>query len=382
MSLIVARKDSKGLYIVSDTKLTSPDNWEFSERQKNNPKEGAIKTVIIGNQYCISFAGNIDYADQVLQKINITHNTADIIQMLLKQHNLSEQATDFIFCVGISDPLIYEIKNGSVAPVISSWIGSQAAFNKFQTCMLGTNEAISQTSFISIAEATGTDLFQKMSTAIDSVIQDETIPEVAGFKIRVHFDGKRFNYMGYLDSYFSNKTIVLDMSKTFHIPLTHANAADGGYTINFFNSKTDFNYVGLHIKQGNFGIVYSKKDEGLLYPVLFENIDELDFLDFVKEKFKISPSGVTQDAVAKFGISGDSYYKNNQFEEACNCYSKGIHHLSGKEKARFYFNKAICLVQLQRLPEAMISFNDAVKLDSSYMVNAINIMKGAVLASY
>jgi hypothetical protein len=380
VSLIVARVDNEGIYIVSDTKLTAPDDQEFSKRQKNDAKEGVIKTTIIRPSCCISFAGNIDFADDALKAITPYSATGEIIEILRSQHELAGQRTDFILCVSEWEKRIYEIKNGQVTQVTAAWIGSQLAFNRFQSCMLTEGGANSQGSFISMSDASGGNLFHKMTQAIDAVIQDEAIPEVAGFKIRVCFDGQRFKYMGYLDSYFSHMQLQFEIpagAKEFSIPITHATAAQGGYTINFFNSADNYNYVGLHLKQGKFGVVYKRLNGGLLYPQLFEDMDELDFLDEVKAKYRISPSGTTEDAVRKFGTLADACFHKGNFEEAIIWYDRGLGHLFKKEKARFYFNKALCLVSLKRPADAVVSFNEAVKLDAGYQAKAMEIMKNA-----
>ncbi|WP_431200483.1 tetratricopeptide repeat protein [Mucilaginibacter sp. P19] len=219
------------------------------------------------------------------------------------------------------------------------------------------------------------DLLLRLTEAMDGVIEDEDLPEVAGFKIKVYFDGKQFVYEGYLDTYFPAQQMQFHLTPGAMVPITHANAAQGGYTINFFNSRDNYNYVGLHVKQGNFGIVFERKNHGLLYPHLLENTDELDFLDAVKEKYKIWPSGTTQSATEKFGNLGKQYFDQKNYSAAIDTYSQGLKHLFSGEKATFYFNIAICQIHLNNIPSAIENFSEAVKLDPNRQREATKIMQ-------
>jgi len=379
MSLIVVRKNITNIYIVSDTKLTCPDDIEFSKRQKIDPKEGVIKTIIINEFSCISFAGNIEYADAALKETGLETDTDNILSILLCYNKKSAGTTNFIFCTGQPYPLIFEIRNSEVRNVNSSWIGSKRGFEKFQSIMLGEDEVISEQISFSIKDSKGEELFSKMTKAIDSVIDDDNIPEVSGFKIRTYYDGGKFVYLGYFDSYLGGEEIWMNIPpgrSSFNMPIVHT-ASDGGYSVNFFSSSVNHEYVGLHIMQGNFGVVYSRKNKGLMYPELFKDMDELDFWDCVRAKYKISPIGITQNVVGKYGYLGDSCYKAGQIQDAYIWYNKGADYSHGKEKALFYYNKAICLLHLKRFSEAIFSFNEAIKLNGVYQKMATEIMKRA-----
>ena len=57
MSLIVARRFENELCITCDTKLYYPSHE--TKGLKSHPKEGTIKTVIISDNICMSFAGGV-----------------------------------------------------------------------------------------------------------------------------------------------------------------------------------------------------------------------------------------------------------------------------------------------------------------------------------
>lgn len=376
MSLIIARKDESKIYIVSDTKLTSPTGQVFNKGQQVSAGETVIKTTIINPYSCISFAGNVSFAEAALKSVSGNESVQEITSKLLANHISSDIAVEYIYTViENSTPLLFEVKAGACTQVENAWIGSQPAFARFQAYILGENKKIRKRNFLSVTNADAGDLLQRMTEAMDGVIEDEDLPEVAGFKIKVFYDGSRFVYEGYLDTYFTEQQMQFDLTPGAMIPITHANAAQGGYTINFFNSRDNYNYVGLHVKQGVFGILFERKDGGLLYPRLLENTDELDFLDAVKDKYQIWPSGTTQSATDKFGHLAKQLFDQKDYPAAAAVYERGLKYLFGAEKATFYFNMAICQIQLNNIPAALTHFNEAVKFDQNRQAEATKIMQ-------
>ncbi|SRR6266542_6581371 len=138
MSLIVARKQGNQLAIVSDTKLTYPN--EDIKGQKNNPSEGVIKTVIINPNLCVSFAGDIDYAEKAIKELNNNHSIEETIKILEKYHNRSDYKTEFLVCAGKPSPIIHKIKVNESKDVHSSWIGDIKAFSSFQENLMGNKK--------------------------------------------------------------------------------------------------------------------------------------------------------------------------------------------------------------------------------------------------
>ncbi|MDR6943719.1 hypothetical protein [Mucilaginibacter pocheonensis] len=377
MSLIVTRKENGIIYIVSDTKLTAPYGQELNKGLHTQQGEHVLKATILNPYQCVSFAGNILRAEDALKSLNDNLPDDAIVELLNQQHIESNQETEFSLASMLAGlPKIYEIKNGLASEVETSWIGSQQAFSKFQSNMLGQKSNHKRQNFMSLTKAGSGDLMQKMTEAMDDVIQDEEIPEVAGFKIKIFFDGSRFIYDGYIDSYFASQQLnfqVPDSANSFGMPITHGTAAQGAYTINFFLSRDNYNHVGLHVKQGNFGILYRRRDNGLLHPELLANTDEIDFWDQVK-KFGVTPFGTTQDAFQKFGSAGKDFYDKKNYLAAINSFTKGIEYTHHKEKGQLYFNRAICYIQLNKMSEVLHDFNEAVKLKPENQADATRIM--------
>jgi sporulation protein YlmC with PRC-barrel domain len=193
MSLIVARKEGTKLAIVSDTKLTY-ENHEI-KGLKTVPSEGVIKIVIINPNLCISFANVVSHAEKALKEIQSECNFDQAIQILTSHFHACHGKTEFIVCSGKPEPKIYEIKARNVGEVQSSWIGDINAFNLFQECMQGIKkpkqllqqyaQPNSNAAFVMSMDMTAetnmqVNLFSKMSSAMDEVIEEGNIDSVGG----------------------------------------------------------------------------------------------------------------------------------------------------------------------------------------------------------
>src|SRR5450756_821935 len=84
MSLVVAKKEDSRIYIVSDTKLTNPQN--LNRVKLAAPEEfSAIKTAIINPFISISFAGDVTYANSAISVCrNLYFKVNEILSHLLK----------------------------------------------------------------------------------------------------------------------------------------------------------------------------------------------------------------------------------------------------------------------------------------------------------
>jgi hypothetical protein len=370
MSLIVARKEALSIIIVSDTKLSMPKERQGDRGDKIGlPSSGVIKTAIINSDTAISFAGGEDHAEEALQRIKDSTSLSDILAILLQAHLESCEATDFIVAVGGLAPTLYEVKNSAFCEVEAAWIGSWNAFSLFQAFMQGTVKS-ERSNFITIEPswAAGAPSFALLPKAMDYVIDSEQIPEVGGFRVSVVLTKDGFQYVSYAHTYFSERPITVKVPKgvkSFTFPITHGTATDGGYSVNFFRS-TDVRHAGLHILQGNFGIIYKRTTGGLMRPEIVPNIDEVDFVDYAEDNFGIGPSMVTQSRGQKCLAAGDESFARKNFEAALAWYEKALRKLRGKERAVFCYRKAVTLANLKRYPEVPMMLKEAIDMDADY----------------
>lgn len=382
MSLIVAKVEGNSILIVSDTKLSySNDGEEEAQRQKVKPNEGVIKTTIINSNVCVSFAGNVDEAEKAIKDIEPSNTIDQIQNILYKSHRDSLGEVDYIIALGLPIPKIIVIKNGKVEESLYSWIGNKDGYERFQKYMLGKVKSDRpETSFkVELSIEKKPDIFDNLINSMDRVIEDSDIKGIAGFRVSVIFEEGKFIYRPYLHSYSGTPTIEITMppgvrSVTFPMPI-HGSNASGGYTINFFRSKENTNNVGIHLLQGNLGIIYKREDNGLLKPTVYTNIDEIDFCEFTEVNFNISPMGITQSRERKYFDKANSHFENNQFKEAIEFYDKTLPLADSRLKAEVFYRKGVAYFNLRNLQDAMINFQSAININSDYQKIASQIMQ-------
>lgn len=367
------------MLIVSDTHLSFPNPRAVADRQIRHPSTGVIKTLVVNDNVAVSFAGGESYADDAFQLLNPDESLDSIKSILLQAHLRSNQATDFIISIGSPIPQIFEIKDSKCIEVDMAWIGSKRAFTAFQAFMQGTAKS-DRRNYVRIervVDETQTDLFAVMSGAMDYVIENNNIPEVDGFRVNTAFTENKFQYTGYTHSYMSDQPIVIELPESVDsviFPMTHGSAQNGAYQINFFRSPNP-KCVGIHILQGNFGIIYKQKNGGLMRPEFIHDIDEVDFIEYAEDNYGIRPSMISQDCKPKCIAGGDEAFKQADFKGALAWYDKALRHCHGKDKAIFYYRKATAYANLGMFREVILSLNEAVQSDPTYQRIAFSLMR-------
>jgi hypothetical protein len=378
MSLVVARQDGTQLAIVSDTKLTYP--YHEVKSLKTRPEEGIIKTVILSDNQCISFAGDMDSAEAAFKEIGYTGTDEQIIEVLTRYHKQSSYKTEFLYCTG--SPLsIYKFKDNDCRAVHSCWLGDKAAFEVFQSFIQGTppkkdkekhkkhipkskkNPAptprIEILNFnVSITASITSPYLSKMLAAMDHVIDSGKIDSVGGFKVQALYNEK-FSYTRYND--LSRNNIAFEGFGPRH--LGHGDAQEGAYSVHFYDGSPDSRTIAIHIRQAELGIVYRRIDGGLLKPQLYNKHDEIDFVDNVLSKFQIPVKILTQDRESKYFNQGDESFKKRDYLKAASSFLKGLNAAKGEKKAVFLYHLGLTQWNMNDRSAAIMSFNEAIRIN-------------------
>jgi hypothetical protein len=274
MSLIIAKQDNLGIYIVADTKLSYAEPENHPKQAVASPGEGVIKATLINPHVCVCFAGDVSGVDDLLRMCRGANDFLWILNALEAFHRSCDQQTEFIVAVS-HHPLyrIYEIKDGRLTESKSSWIGSKPGFSQFQEYL--ATEANSPTS-----------LDYKMGRALGMVMQSSIDPTVNGFLISVTSRDKMLYYHTGMSI-----AIVPQVVQGNHT-IGHGSPQKGGYSIHYFPPSSDLRVLPIHVLQGNLGIVYKAVKSGLLWPEVIRNIDERAFSALLLSKYGIVGMGI------------------------------------------------------------------------------------------
>jgi tetratricopeptide (TPR) repeat protein len=352
MSLIIAKKLDRNIFIVSDTKLTNPQNINHVEF--NTPEEFcAIKTIILNPYVTISFAGETGHA-----KIAIAHcrklndKITEILVYLLQTNINSNDATEFIVCVNLPPFFIYEIKKSRCEPTSSAWIGDSDGFNEFQSHFLKSDKP---------------DLLSKMEDAFNGVIESD-VKSVNGFLITVTNENHFFSYKQYMRTYIPSRTYVGNS-----IIEVYGTVQEGGYTINLFSDEKN-EVLAIHLRQNDYGLIYVNKDDSYLEPIVHKDVDEHEFNEITEAKYGIKPPFLMSPKQRSYLTRGNKYATKQEFIKAIEFYDLGLKETEKELIADLHFNKGQCQFQLGRQQEAALSFNAAVKANSNFLQKVFNFI--------
>ncbi len=356
MSLVVAGYENKSMVIVSDTKLTYPNYMHNSLKNHINSgtiEHGILKLVVVSEKICVAFAGEVEYAENAIKEINPDASIQYIQRVLEENHQKSAGKTDFILCSNLGQQIIHVIKDGKIEVAGQAWIGDKIAFERFQEGRIGGKKSI--------------------ASALDDVISDETITTVGGFNVSVGIDSGKFSF-GF-SMKVSREPMIATITAGKPYLIGHGTAENGAYTLTFIGSSANYQHVAFHIKQGNIGVVYSRKENGLLRPEIKPNIDEVDFHDYIIREFEIYPSISTQDRFQKFFSDGKSCYLKRDFLNATKLFYRAKAEGKGKQKCEALFYIGVCFHYLKN-PQAASIFNELISIDSSYQRRIMSFLAG------
>lgn len=352
MSLIIAYQQNNELYLIGDTKISSP----IDETLANNIGNNFLKIIIIHPQIAIAFAGGIEDAEAALKQINCNTDIDQIKSVLLSVHLNSFRdnfySVEFILAIGRPSFELIEFKNGKQIICISSWIGSLKAFSLFQSFMIGNKRMIAnqfkvaepntsenyielsmefhvENSILSSNENNKnySDRYSKALNAMKHVIESGEVPEVGGFYTPVAYKDGEFHYIHYSTVFTSGQKIHLSNSHTA-TNISFGSPQVGAYAVTlleFINPKKD-KIATFHFLHGELGIIYERKNWSLPKPVLYPNHDSIDFSFVLKEKFQfveppIIPLGFSLD---NFGINVEKHTNLGNFKIALKSCNWGI----------------------------------------------------------
>lgn len=282
MTLVVARIIEDEIFVISDTKITDPNEIV------NNPLTRAIKAIIIHPNIFIAYAGDFEVAKSALSCIyNLINSQPDfsveeLLKILFDSHRESKGETDYILgLINYFKPELFRITNGEFESNLNAtWIGKKEGYSLYQE---------HYHNFI----ANGQSQIASMQDAFTIVVEDESIPEVGNYTISIETN-KDIDKESYVLLYSIN---IINYSGIIHCkgskeftPLTLGSPEIGAYSLSYFGSlHANKHAVALYFPHGKFGVLF--------YPIinldgiLYRNVTAEQFISKITEEFDIPLRG-------------------------------------------------------------------------------------------
>ena len=276
------KKINDDFQLLSDTKIT--DSLEV----RKNALASNLKAFILNPKTCVSFAGNVFFAEKFLKHFYSLkiYNLSYILEYCLQLNRESSNSIEFgiIYINENNQTDLYKIKNGQIDNNQQNfWLGDNRAFDEFQKEFLKNGEDLS---------------FNNMSKAFNDVISKGKIETVGNFIIGIisrQPKGWNENFLFYREfvtsSIMPNLLNKVQSKPIEYIPM--GNAEHGGYSECYLSSLTlELPAVAIHFYQGMFGILFCPAIN-YNHPIVVENQpDPKAFANYIKGKYNITLSGL------------------------------------------------------------------------------------------
>lgn len=275
MSFAIVKIIDNKIFIHSDTLITGSDI-----DRPNIENQTISKVALIHHQLALLFAGNVEVASDLIEelRVNLPKTITALITIICTHQKKHGFTTDYVVVTTIQNkPRIYEIKDGQVKDKVNSaWVGSKAAFNRFQSEFSkekskGINESIS------------------FSNAFRTVFEDDSIPDVGGFRLSL-VQSTQQNLLGFPETINFTSEIYManSINQNFWESYGYWNTikskvSEGAYSCSNIPSMAVKNAgVGLYFGYANFGMLFSFKSFGI-YPKIFKHVSSINFANEAKK---------------------------------------------------------------------------------------------------
>lgn len=289
MSFIYARNLKNKIYVFSDSKLSiSPEDKDRlikiigKENYNNVMSLGVIKNVIINKNICVASAGILEDFNRLLEIIdnNKLFKIEEICLEALKIHCDKNGRTDFIVALSdTTDSKLYEIKNGSIDEVQTSWLGIYECFKNFQRLkeIEKENIRLSDSDIEQLKKDRTFNLEQRFeSIAFQKTVNSNIDDSVGGYVVECIGESGSFQYTELFSTHVEKEQIVLPGNNV----KIYDNVFDGGYSYCVYQSNNNYK---MYILQLGKGIIYEPniKDRSynhLRMPKIY-NMSESEFIN-------------------------------------------------------------------------------------------------------
>lgn len=374
MSLVVAKVIDSIIRIESDSKITAPNAVQ------SNPFAGVIKSIILSPKVCISYAGNLAYADKALKQVfrkDIVNDVDALTAILLdinkesiadNPDNNSNQ-TDFIITSSVTEPQLIKISEGNINKNSkNAWIGDYRGFECYQRSF---HQKIENNKAPSTDE-----LFMAQSNAFKEVIDESSIESIGHFQISISNNNK-LNEFRYL-----LKSIIHSQNQTVNIPAKDAwvmmpmgNAEEGSYgECHLVTESSGVQAIGIHFPFGYFGALFHPTElykHGLSVDAnqpfelrkcqIIRDVDAKQFIEEVEGEYGITLCGLIYEfnnSAVKFINRGINYARKNKHEDAIEEYNIAVERYPN-EAVNGYFCRA---KSYEEIGEYDLALNDLNKI--------------------
>ncbi len=281
VTLVVGKLQNDKIYIESDSRITDPNI------AKASPLCGLMKTLILHPFICMSFAGQVVYAEDALKEYfdnKIDDDLESLLSILQTITKASGGQTDFAVASVLNNvPKLFKVSNGRIdRDIMNFWLGDIDGFEYYQRCFHEIDKTISEQ--------------DRMRSAFNQVIQNESITTIGDYHFGTYLD---FQIAPPHAVFLHKLKVEIQVTQPQEIkikeagkfePIPLGTVAGGSHGLSYLNTVSpDFHGVAIHYTHGNFGILFCPQLS--FKGIILKHLSGLEFVLKIKEKYNIPLQG-------------------------------------------------------------------------------------------
>jgi hypothetical protein len=332
MSLIVARVAGENIYVLGDTALS------YQHRLDSNALiEGCLKQYRLNDRLAVAFAGDASAFEGLCGRILSCIDGNQVIKVA--RQNPKSIANLDLLIAEVGKREITFIKKGVVTTASAGFIGDALAYDKFQLAYHSGDRggpfpasAVNSGGIqvLRIPEPVGeAGLYLRIFNALNAVVNDPDMPSVGGAIIPLCTDQGIFRYINYLGSSMFHPAGANEGDHAMEF----GTAQTGGYSFDFSDDKGRGGLgdeIGFYLLQAGFGIIFPAATSGFRRAELMRAPNPTYWVLNTRNRLGHGFDSSYIDPV-QCGIVGQSFLKEENFEDALFCFGLGDIKLLEKE---------------------------------------------------
>lgn len=279
MTLVVARIDGCNIYINSDSKITD------DRLVRTDPLCGLLKTLILRPFVCVSFAGNVKFAESAI-RIFFDRKIDDINSLLcltLDANVESECSTDFLVATVIErTPLLFKVANKKITREKVAWIGDKDGFEFYQQEF--------NTRYVDLP------MKDRARKAFQAVIDNPDKSTIGDFHISTILDYEIyprhpvFIHEEYIEVHVTESQVINCKEGEQWGSVSLGTVGGGSHGISYLRTVSlDFHGVAIHFTHPKFGVLFCPQLK--FGGILIRDVDGRDFANRIKSEYGIPLRG-------------------------------------------------------------------------------------------
>jgi hypothetical protein len=204
LTLVVAKKTTHQIIILSDTRIHSPSQ----ERGVGDVKNGSLKTTFLSSDIAVAFTGDPDLANEAVTKIRQQGNLGfrAVIQCL--EVCTSDSENEYI--AGFAGPKrLFHIAKGKAKETGIAWIGDKAAFERFQSGPISRPAEDFSRAVIVGPDVLDANLLHDQIARFQEVVEASDVPSVGDFFTVAVSDRGKFRFPLVATLYYDSEGRIL-----------------------------------------------------------------------------------------------------------------------------------------------------------------------------